>query len=252
MPNIEQMIQDLMKGAARVERQPDCGHEEKLALDQSTLLGGIPFVGPSLAGLSAAAHEGHVGPGMLASSGAGLGQIGGGLTGGALGALGGQEVGRMVANMKNDRLPWYNVWDHVNPNEYGDTGAMIGSALGGLGGVVGGGMLGSGAGRAVGEHPEAALTQAKEAGAQAAFTQYKVANFLGGMAGMGAQLLGGPMFQRGLQAASGWAAKKGLGRVAPLLSRGANYLGGSGIGSQLANAGAGAVAGSAVDSLVGN
>ena len=77
MSNVDKIIEDLIKGASRagakVEFRNDEGHEVKLALDTSTLLGGVPLMGPGLAGLNAAANTGSMGSGALASMGGSLG-----------------------------------------------------------------------------------------------------------------------------------------------------------------------------------
>jgi len=253
VPNLERMIQDLIEGAERggadVERQCDRGHEEKLAYEQSTLLGGIPFMGPGLAGLSAAAHEGHMGPGVLASSGAALGQAGGTTLGAGLGGLTGAGIGELISRMNAPKPAWWRP-DHDTTDDR-NLGAMIGTGLGGIAGLVGGGMAGSSAGRSIGHHPTQELAQAKEAGFYSALEQYKVA-FIAPLLGMAARLGGGALAQRGLQAGAGMAAKRGMGGVSSALARGGKFLGGTGVGNQIASAAVGEGIGQGVDRITGN
>lgn len=128
---MEQLIADLVKGAARNTREnggpgvnivvarENRGREEKLAMDASTLLGGVPGVGPHLAGLNAAARDNSMGSGFATGMGAGLGQLGGGAAGHALGGL-----------SDNDKLQ------------------LLATLLGSMGG----GALGSAAGRGLSQH----------------------------------------------------------------------------------------------------
>ena len=131
MDIMDRIIADLVEGGRRSEgfmrgsranvevSRENRGREEKLAMDASTMLGGIPGLGPVLGGLNTAARENNMGTGALTTAGSALGQAGGAMGGAALGGL-----------TDSDRM------------------RLIGALLG----QTGGGMLGAAGGRALGEH----------------------------------------------------------------------------------------------------
>jgi hypothetical protein len=128
---MDRIIADLVEGAQRSEgfmrggragvevARENRGREEKLAMDASTMLSGIPLLGPQLAGLNAAARDNSMGSGFATGMGAGLGQLGGAAAGHALGGL-----------TDNDKLQ------------------LLATLLGGMGG----GALGGAAGRGLRQH----------------------------------------------------------------------------------------------------
>jgi hypothetical protein len=192
----DKFIADLVKGAentqgfmrggrvtVEVQREPR-GREEKLAADTSTLIGGLPFMGPSLAGLNAAAHDGSMGSGLLTGGGAGLGQLLGTVGGGALGAAAGHGVGSL-AGIDEEKA------------------RIIGALLGALGGNVGGGMLGAAGGRALGapNDKRGAFEASYVDGIKAAATAFRLKEAFLQMIGA----LAGPMLAR---AGIGAAAKR--------------------------------------------
>jgi hypothetical protein len=221
MPNIEEMIQNLIEGAqragAKVEFKPSCGRESKLAIDTSTYLGGVPGFGPGLAGLSAAADTGNMGGGLLSGMGSGLGQLAGGTAGAGLGGLAGKHIAQLLEASKHDR----------------ELAEMLGMGLGGLGGVIGGGMLGSASGRAIVEPTkQGALQSVYLNGAHTAFDQYKIGDQqklaiwgqLAGLAGRALPAIGGLVKNPGvrnfakdvaMQAGTGLAANKLMNTVSP-------------------------------------
>lgn len=145
MKNVDRIIEDLIKGAGRanVELHDGKGRELKLAYDSSTLLGGLPMLGPQLSGLSTAADTGSPGSGFVTGLGAGAGQLGGAALGAGLGGISGYHLAQMLG---------------LDP----EGGSGLGAGLGGLAGMIGGGMLGAGGGRAISE-PEQPRKQKKQA-----------------------------------------------------------------------------------------
>lgn len=173
---LDRFIEDLVKGAelnSRANGGPGVNvvvsrgtqwHEEKLAMDASTMLSAIPGMGPGLGGLNAAARSGNMGHGAATGIGAGVGQALGGEAGHALGGM-----------TDNDKLQ------------------MIMTLLG----TAGGGMLGGAAGRSVGEKmsPEPGPKHANHAGIGAALGG-PIGAAIGaddgrGMAAAGGSMLGG-------------------------------------------------------------
>ena len=136
-PNIGQMLGTLggAIGGGMLGAGAGRGLAEKLSADTSTYLGGMPLIGPGLAGLSTAAGTGNMGGGLLSGMGSGLGQLAGGTAGAGLGGLAGKHIAQLLDADKHDR----------------ELAEMLGTGLGGLGGVIGGGMLGSAGGRAMAE-----------------------------------------------------------------------------------------------------
>lgn len=100
------------------------------------------------------------------------------------------------------------------------------------------------------EEKEAALNLAYLHGIESAGRRFKVA-FLGPLLGMGARIAGGPLASAGMSRLGGMAAKSGMAGTANMLGRGAKFLGGSGVGSQMAQAGVGELGGQAVDRMFG-
>ncbi len=207
--SVESIIEDFIKGAREggfkghiTVSRDNHGHEEKLALDNSTLIGGIPLLGPQFSGLSAAAGDRSVGSGFLTGMGGALGQAGGGMLGGGLGALAGSGL--------SDTL-------HIDP----ELGALLGGGLGGLGGMIGGGMIGAGAGRAIGQ-PEKEKPH-KEAG---------LGGGLGGALGPFGSALGAGVEDR----SGGSALGGGLGSLGGAIGGGAlGTAAGGGIGALIAH-----------------
>jgi hypothetical protein len=224
---MDQFIADLVKGAERTEgfmrgghvgvevQREHRGREEKLAMQGSTMLGGIPAVGPWLSGLNAAARDDSMPSGALTGLGASVGQVAGG--------VGGAHAGHALGGLSdNDKLQ------------------MIATLVGGGLGTVGGGMLGAAAGRGLDHKIEgesgkrAALENAYVEGVKAAAAQFKVAflPFLGAIAG--------PMLARkGLA----HVASRNIGGTAHRAMKSVNAGGMGGMGFDMAGSMAGGAAG---------
>lgn len=223
----DKFIADLVKGASHhlrenggvgvdilVDRE-NHGHEEKLAMDASTMLSGIPGMGPALGGLNAAARSGNMGHGFATGLGGGLGQAAGATAGSALGGL-----------TDNDKLQ------------------MIATLLG----SSGGGMLGASAGRHIGEavSPESkqasALEQRYTDGVKSAAEALGIKEAFLPLLG---SLLGGTALRAGASALARGAGGKMLGGLAskalPHMAGGIGgaatdmlgSMGGSALGSKL-------------------
>jgi hypothetical protein len=214
MPNVEEMIRNLIEGAqragAKVELKPSCGRESKLAAETSTYLGGMPLIGPGLAGLNTAANTGSTGGGLLAGMGSGLGQVAGGSAGAALGALTGPQIAQLFKATRG------------NP----ELAAAIGASIGGLGGMVGGGMLGAASGRDITEtEKRSTLQDVYLNGANTAFNRYQIDDqqkvaIWGQLAGLAGNVIKNPGVRNfakdvAMQAGTGLAANKLMNTVSP-------------------------------------
>jgi len=111
------------------------GMLEKIS-DAATWLGGVPLYGPALSGAASGYGDDSAKSMIGTGTGAGLGQIGGGITGAALGQLLAQAMGAP------------DKWQGVeNP------GAVAGGVLG----MMGGGALGARLGRNIANDGKAQL-----------------------------------------------------------------------------------------------
>jgi hypothetical protein len=181
MANIDQIIEDLIKGAkqagAQVELRGSLGRETKLASNYGGLGGSVGSLIGGRMGVPLAG--GMAGAAMGADPGMGMRAAGGSLIGGGIGGLAGAGLSTLVGH----------------PELAGYIQALTqmgGSALGGHYG---------------GQNP--ALHEAAEEGTKAAFDRFGVKHaFLGALAGM-AGSLAGPSLARGA-----------LGKIAPTVAKG--------------------------------
>lgn len=218
---LQRFMKDLIKSAKETEgfikgsrMTVEIGTVDKTAMDASTMLSGIPGLGPALGGLNASARSGNMGHGVATGIGASLGQAAGGAADSALGGLTDSDKMQLIMS-------------------------ILGSA--------GGGMLGGAAGRGLGEavshesghdHIKGASLQ----GVKTAAARFGVKEaFLGPLLSMA-----GPMLARaGVGAAAKGAMGSGLagmaGKIAPRIAGGmggmafdaAASMGGGALGQKL-------------------
>lgn len=199
---VDRIIKDLIKGAeasqgfvpgskVNVELSRDqSGREEKLAAEASTYLGGVPFVGPGLAGLNAAAHDQSMGSGLLTAGGSGAGQASGAMLGGYL--------GKRLSDYLTNRFDLRS-----------EDADLLKASLMGLGGTAGSsllGALGAAGGRTLAEPvtKNGSLNNAYVKGAEDALTRMglKRANMLNSFSGFA-----GPLLRHGASKISPGVAK---------------------------------------------
>ena len=180
MPNVQQMIEDFIKGARMGHgfmRNGQVGVEMQ-TLGQETKLAEISPGGASLLGsMVPLPFASPIAAGMAADKGHGWGAAGGSLLGGGVGALaggaGGAGLGALIGLLaKNPAL-----------------GALIGGGVGAGAGNLAGKYYGANAG---GDYKESALKDIYHEGFKAACERFKVSG-----------LMGNPLVQGGLQQAGG-------------------------------------------------
>lgn len=213
-PFFDKLIADLVKGAEANSRasggpgvrieidRENRGREEKLAVDASTILGGIPALGPHLSGWNAAARDQSMGSGGMTGVGSALGQAGGSLAGSAIGG-----------KLDNDKL-------HI---------------LLSLLGMSGGGMLGAAGGRGLDRMIEGEGKQANLAGPLRALEARFTDGALAAAAAFGVKeaFLGAAMNMLG-SVGGGMAARKLLPKATGMLGN-AVEMGGQLAGGAIAN-----------------
>lgn len=189
---LQRFMKDLIKNAKETEgfikgsrMTVEIGGQTKAAMDASTMLGGIPGMGPALSGLNASARDNSMPSGAMTGIGSALGQT--------AGAAGGNALGGMLDNDKLQMLL-----------------TLLGSS--------GGGMLGAAGGRGVsqaieGEHspghgPKQASTigAVNAAGIKAAAARFGVKEaFLGGLMNMAGSVGGGMLARKMAPNVAGFA-----------------------------------------------
>lgn len=248
MPNVDKIIEDLIKGASRagakVELHDGKGHEVKLA-NLEALMGAM----------------GHGGGGGMPP------QMGGDMSGGGMPPQMGGDAGGGMGGIPPEIMALLEqLCSHMGG---GGGGHEAGPPMHG-----GGGPPEHGKGDSPfppkkkdgdkdekkpekkdakkdddkgGDEKEAMLKVAFVQGMAASAGRYKVA-FIGPLLGLAARVAGPALAQKGLGAVAGRAGAGALGRAA---GAGAKLMGGTGMGAQMAQMGAGELAGQAADRMTG-